>query len=839
MKPNLNIVIYCVILFAVFSDFFICAQEKAPGNIDSLTALLDHQKDEEKIKTYNILAKEHLSVSPEKSIEYAEDALELSEKTGDKEGEANALYNIAEAYYYNYDDQQALEYYNKALHVQKELGDNAKTSDILRSIGMIYMFLNDQEQAKTHFFDALNYAKEAKDKEKQAAVMISLGRFYDRMDSNKIALNYYRKAQGIYSKINDEEGLANAYNMIASLFLAGSKYDSAAYLFEKSLEIRRQHESKEKVGVTLIRLGNVYIKWAKYEKALTIYQEALDIFNKIEYAMGIASCLNNIGLIYESLERTQLAIEYHKRALEQNRRIGRPKDIANSLNNLGNNYVQLAQDSLKKEYGADWIKDITDKNVAKNIPELQKALNYYTRSLDIRKDINDQGGVASSLNNLGIFYKNCGDYNKAVDFYKQALEINEKIDNQGEVVVNLHAIGEVYLLMERYDEALEYLYQSLKMAEEYNFLNTMKELSEKISKVYAKKNNYEKALEYYMQFSSIKDSILNKESLKIIQELQTKYETEKKEQALELQEIQINKQKMTIYFFIGGFLIILLFSVFLYRQIRLTEKANKKLEEKNELITEQKKEITDSIQYASRIQSAILPPMDFVSELLEEYFILFKPRDIVSGDYYYINESDGKAIVVAADCTGHGVPGAFMSMLGIAFLNEIISQKKDMHANTILNELRDHVIKSLHQVKDSGGSQDGMDLALYIVDYKNMKMEFAGANNPLIMIRDNEIIQTKGDSMPIGIHDRAGQSFTNHEIELKKGDRFYTFSDGYQDQFGGPKGKKFMIKNMKNIFLDIHQKPMKEQREILDNTIEDWMKDTEQIDDIILIGIKV
>lgn len=839
MKIKVNVFILSVIMFSLICLSPAWTQDSTHTKVDSLINLLDQQEDEEKIATYNELSKEFSSTSPEKSIEYAEDALKLSERFGQKEGEADALYNIAEAYYYSYDDQKALEFYNKALKVQEQLGDKAKTSDILKSIGMIYMFLNESEQARTYLLDALKHAKEAKNKEKQAGVIISLGRFYDRMDSNKIALKYFRNALGTYSKINDEEGVANSYNMIASLYLSSSKYDSAAYLFEKSLEIRRKLNNKEKIGITLIRLGNVYIKWAKYEKALTIYQEALDIFKELQYEMGIASCLNNIGLIYESLERTQLAIEYHRRALAQNEQIGRQKDIANSLNNLGNNYVQLAQDSLKKEYGEDWIKEIRDKDVAKNIPELQKALNYYNRSLDIRKNMNDQRGVASSLNNLGIFYKNCGDYNKAVKYYKEALEINEEIENQGEVVVNLHAIGEVYLLMERYDEALEYLYRSLKMAEEYNFLNTMKELSEKISKVYAKKNNYEKALEYYMQFSTIKDSILNKESLKIIQELQTKYETEKKEQALELQEIQINKQKMTIYFFIGGFLIILLFSVFLYRQIRLTKKANRKLEEKNELITEQKKEITDSIQYASRIQSAILPPLDFVTGLLSEYFILFKPRDIVSGDYYYINEAGGKAIVVAADCTGHGVPGAFMSMLGIAFLNEIVNQKIELHASTILDDLRKHVINSLHQAKDSGGSQDGMDLALYIVDYENMKMEFAGANNPLIMVRDDEIIQIKGDSMPIGIHDKADQPFTNHEIELKKGDRFYTFSDGYQDQFGGPKGKKFMIKNMKNMFLDIHKKPMNEQKEILDNTIEDWMKNTEQIDDIILIGMKI
>ncbi len=839
MKTKASIFYFAAILILLLNSPFLWSQDTSISKIDSLINLLDKQEDEEKIGTYNQLSVEYKTLSPEKSVKNAEEALSLAEKLNNKQGKADALYNIAEAYYYSYNDQKALEFYDKALKMEEDLGDDAQLSVILNSIGLIHMFSNDIQEAKRELFEALEHAKDAKDKVKQADVMISLGRVYKKLDSTHTALNYFRDALNHYMKADHNEGVASSYNRIAIIYMNNAKYDSAIVLYEKSLKIRQQLDNKESIGTTLTRMGNVYILWSKYEKALSIYQEALNIFEELNYNMGIASCLNNIGLIYENLERPKNAIEYHNRALEKNREIGGQKEIANSLNNLGNNYVQLAMDSLGKVFGEKWIDTIRDKRIADKITALNKALDYYTESLEIRKAVNDQRGVASSLNNLGIFYKNCGDYDKAVKYYKDALDINEKMGNHGEVVVNLHAIGEIYYLMDQYDKSLDYLNRSMEMAKEYNFLNTMKEISNKISNVYVKKNNYQKALKYYKEFSSIKDSILNKENLKIIQELQTKYETEKKEQALKLQKTQIKKQKMTIYFFIGGFFVILLFSVILYRQIRLTKKANRELEEKNDLITEQKKEITDSIQYASRIQSAILPPIDFVSELLDDYFILFRPRDIVSGDYYYINEANGRVIVVAADCTGHGVPGAFMSMLGIAFLNEIVNQKKQLTASTILNELRNHVIKSLHQSKESGGSQDGMDLALYIIDYENMKLEFAGANNPLIMVRDNEIIQTKGDSMPIGIHVKADQPFQNHEIELKKGDRLYTFSDGYQDQFGGPKGKKFMIKRMKNMFVEIHQKPMEEQKEILNTTIEDWMKNTAQIDDIILIGIKI
>ncbi|MFC2099131.1 SpoIIE family protein phosphatase, partial [Bacteroidota bacterium] len=213
-----------------------------------------------------------------------------------------------------------------------------------------------------------------------------------------------------------------------------------------------------------------------------------------------------------------------------------------------------------------------------------------------------------------------------------------------------------------------------------------------------------------------------------------------------------------------------------------------------EVIEEKNKDIMDSIQYAEKIQRALLPPEDDLSKLDLDGFILFLPRDVVSGDFYWLARQDGKIISVAADCTGHGVPGAFMSMLGVAFLNNIVGAQGITKASAILDELRAEVIAALKQKGHEGEQKDGMDLALHVIDFNKMTIEFAGANNPLILIRDNELIQIKGDRMPIGIHQLADQPFVNHEFEAIKGDVLYTFSDGYQDQFGGPNNKKFMIK---------------------------------------------
>ncbi len=275
------------------------------------------------------------------------------------------------------------------------------------------------------------------------------------------------------------------------------------------------------------------------------------------------------------------------------------------------------------------------------------------------------------------------------------------------------------------------------------------------------------------------------------------------------------------------------------------EKANKQIQKQRDLAREQrdqigvqKKEITDSIHYAERIQRSLLPALKKVKQELADYFILFKPRDIVSGDFYWFTRIDRRLILVAADCTGHGVPGAFMSMLGISFLNEIVNKNHIHDADGILNNLRDHVIEALQQKGQEGEARDGMDMVVCVMNEENNTLQFAGANNPLYFIRNSKLEHIRGDKMPVAIHPTM-PDFTKHEIEYRKGDTFYIFSDGFADQFGGPKGKKFMYKPFKNLLLDIHDKPMDEQEKILDKVFEDWKGEQEQVDDVVILGFRI
>lgn len=376
-----------------------------------------------------------------------------------------------------------------------------------------------------------------------------------------------------------------------------------------------------------------------------------------------------------------------------------------------------------------------------------------------------------------------------------------------------------------------------------------------------------------------KKSKILEEQQASIAEQENKIGEQKK--VLNEQLAKIEMQQLILYLFIAIILLVSIMGYFIFRAYKVKKQANKLLKEKNFEIMEQneeirqqkeeieaqrdeiekangeleiqkktaedqrdeislqKEEIMASIHYARRIQTAVLPPAKFISKILpDHFFILNKPRDIVSGDYYWMAQKGNKTIIAAADCTGHGVPGAFMSLLGVSFLNEVINKMDEIYANNILDKLRDAVINALNQAGTEGITKDGMDLALCVLDLNTYELQFAGANNPLYLIRNNELMETKADKMPIGLYDE-NKPFTNNIFQLQKDDAFYIFSDGYPDQFGGPLGKKFMYKKMKELLVSIQEKSMSDQQKILEKTIEDWQGDLFQVDDMLIIGVKV
>jgi len=270
-------------------------------------------------------------------------------------------------------------------------------------------------------------------------------------------------------------------------------------------------------------------------------------------------------------------------------------------------------------------------------------------------------------------------------------------------------------------------------------------------------------------------------------------------------------------------------------------RQKQEIEVKNSELEVLYKHVTDSIRYAKRIQESILPPESFMHKLLPESFVLFKPKDIVSGDFYWISEKEGKVIFSAIDCTGHGVPGAFMSLVGYNLLKEIIDSMEDLQPAKILDLLSAGVRNTLHQF-DKTSAKDGMDIALCVLDRKKMELQYAGAFNPLYLIRNRNMQEIKADKLLIGYsysEDHHEQTYTNHTIKLNKGDRIYITSDGYPDQFGGPRGRKFMVNNFRQLLLDIHEQPYEAQKRTLDARFEEWKGDLDQVDDICVMGVTV
>jgi serine phosphatase RsbU (regulator of sigma subunit) len=311
--------------------------------------------------------------------------------------------------------------------------------------------------------------------------------------------------------------------------------------------------------------------------------------------------------------------------------------------------------------------------------------------------------------------------------------------------------------------------------------------------------------------------------------------------AFQLEAIQ--KQKLVIIAAIVALLLLLGLAYFIYVNYKNKKRANELLEEKNIKITAQrdqiayqKKHITDSIHYAQKIQRAILPSMELFTDEID-HFVLYKPRDIVSGDFYWVDKVDNKQVIIAADCTGHGVPGAFMSMLGVSLLNEIIRNRNILAPHEVLNNLRTMVIESLGQGQTGTEVKDGMDMTVTVVDFDEDKLYFAGANNPLYHIRNGELTQYNPDKMPVAIHEVMDE-FSLVTVDLKKGDTFYTFSDGYVDQFGGPKQKKFLSKNFRSLLLEIQDLDMIDQGKRLDEVFEEYRADVEQVDDVVVIGVR-
>jgi len=632
------------------------------------------------------------------------------------------------------------------------------------------------------------------------------------------------KGCSVSKKVNSNKHLILFLNSSGiSLSLLGNN-DSALFYFETALALSKKHNLKELQKNTISNIGSIHYYKGNLNNAILCFLESLKIDESLGDSSSMAGTFSNIGLLYFSLKDYDKALLYF---LDSKKIYSQTKDIeglVTALVNEANVYY------LKKDY--------------------HKALKAYYEANQFAFSIKHNDVLlVKTLSNIGLVYYNLGEYDSSLAYINKGLELSKKLNENNSISMGYRALGNLYYKLNDYTKAIFYSTKALEIAQNISSLDLIKDASSSLYDSYKSIGNHKKALEMYELYVSTRDSIESEENQREVLRQEYKYEYEKQAAAdsvafLKEQEInkaQIDKQKAEIkakrnqqYALYGGLLLVLIFSGFIYNRFKISQKQKSIIESQKQTVEEKNKEITDSISYAKRIQSAILPPVKLFKHFLPESFILYRPKDIVAGDFYWLEHKDGKVLFAAADCTGHGVPGAMVSVICNNGLNRSVREYGLTESGKILDKTREIVIAEFEKSEEE--VKDGMDVAL--CSLQGNKLQYAGANNPLWVIRNGEILEIKADKQPIGKY-AENKPYTTHNVELQKGDSIYIFTDGYADQFGGEKSKKFKAANFKKLLLSIQEKPMEEQRDIIDQTFKDWKGNLEQIDDMCVIGVRV
>lgn len=683
--------------------------------------------------------------------------------------------------------------------------------------------------------------------------------YYNKPDS---AFHYYKLAQKLYEESGNVYVGAMAHYLPGNYYAKQQNFSEAEKCYDKGVAIANSIENKEMVTTILSELGAFNTSISNYGLSLKYYLDLLKIVQLTNDKENIVGAYLQISEIYKVLNEYNKALDYAKK----------------SLQNLPENNTNYIKGMVMRNIGIlYYLKS-----------DFNTAIDYFNQSESILKANNIQRSLLITLYYTGLCHLKTKNYDKAFDYFNQTIVLKKstgvKIQIGGLMSISVYgALARLYLEQGKLDIAL---HNALISLEEYNEdlvqdKNCMKDDYYTIYEIYKAKNNISKALEFHEKYVQLKEQIDTENNSRKITGLEIAAATEKQEKENELlkkdnllKENQMKQQRFARNVLLIGIFVISAFSVITFRNYKQKKIANILLQEqqkeimhKNSELQQQKEEIqaqadnlelankeilaqkniieknhkhiTDSIAYAQRIQSAILPIDNYVTDIFPEHFIIFKPRDIVSGDFYFVKQFKNYTYVAAVDSTGHGVPGAFMSMLGMAILNEIVISKEITSASLALDEMRNQTKNSLQQTGQKGEQREGFDIAFCVIDNSTLELSFAGAYNPLWIAKNNshEIVSIDADRQPVGIYAKE-KPFTEQKVKLNKGDAIYLFSDGYHSQFGGHNYDKIKLKHFRETIEQISNLPMTEQKNKLEDKLTNWKGNADQTDDILVIGIK-
>jgi serine phosphatase RsbU (regulator of sigma subunit)/Tfp pilus assembly protein PilF len=567
---------------------------------------------------------------------------------------------------------------------------------------------------------------------------------------------------------------------------------------------------------SLLGQSFLYTAAGEYKEAHNAAFAAQHIADSLNIKELYTKSSNSIGYIYAKYNNQREAIRYYLMAIKSIDDKTPKSTASGAYNNIGNAYMAL---------------NLND-----------SALMYLEKSLELRKEQNDVRGMSYSYNNMGNVYVNLKDFKKADEFYRKSLELKIQIGDKRAIVSSYCNLAIYHLDIGDLETAKKEIDKAVSLAEEIKVQDYLHDAYDAAIEIYTKSQDYKTANDFFHKIRKLDKKLFDESMTKQITEMQAKYESVKQKSQIDLLQKDKERQKYLIYFAIAALAGVLLITFFIYRGYSQKHKSNELLKQKNEIIESRNKDILDSITYAKRLQTAVLPTDDDILKLVNEYFLFFQPRDIVSGDFYFIepintNEKKRLLAFAVADCTGHGVPGAFMSMLGFDILKNSLTEKHVNSASEALDYLNGRLTRIL---RTTSGSQvrDGMDIAFCVLDPESLKLYFSGANNPCWIIKkDKTFAELKPDKQPIGFFEKSSP-FTLQFAQLEHGDMFYLFTDGFADQFGGPKGKKFKYKQLKDLLSKISDLPMNEQREAVSKAFMNWKGNLAQTDDVCIIGIR-
>lgn len=677
---------------------------------------------------------------------------------------------------------------------------------------------------------------------------------------NESNLNYEESRKYADLIFAMEEGKADTISLITAWLTYGNisqnegNFREAIEPYSKALELARLGKDTLHIARSAQNLGNVHFYMGELDAAARFTQQALEAYAVKKDRLGRASCLLMMGNLMYDQEDLQKALDYYNEAY-------RGFDELNHFLGKYNAILNVGAVLMEEE-------------------KFEEAVVQLEIALKMAREFDDSQGVVRCLHNLGMSHSGLGDPQRALQYYQQALDIAREKNFKHLEANTLGNMAAVNIDLGRYNNAMTLASRSLELSREVQSLDDQMHAYKNLSLAQEGLGNLRQALEYHKLFKHFNDSLTRIENRREISEVEAKYQTERIKQEMELknallekqdlelaqQSVSLSRQKIIRNFMIAGFISLFLILLLIFRDSRRSKRANALIIQQNKEIGEQHEEITlqkniieeknqaliSSIRYAQNIQNSLLPDCANLREVFEDYFIIYEPKQIVSGDFYWFSRQNGTTLLALADSTGHGVPGAFLSVLGMSFLNEFVARKKYLSPAQVLDEMRLYIISSLHQQGTNNTSQEGIEMALLAIDHQQRKITFSGARTPVYIApggaiifnglalpdENKSLVKIKGDPMPLSFH-RKMKPFSNQTLTLNPGDRVYITTDGFGDQFGSEKRERFTNQRVMKLLGEISTRPMDEQKEILLKTLHEWKQDCEQIDDIAMIGFRL